>query len=130
MLDNADDNKSTNLMGLKLISLRGKNPAAGLPTAPATVLTLNAETGYVDAVVASTFLPAVRTAAGSGLATALARPDLKHLVVFGAGMQAEYHIHAITTAIGRPIPLVTIINRSQARADQFKARPRNARSFY
>jgi ornithine cyclodeaminase len=121
-LDNADDNKSTKLMGMKLVSIRAKNPAAGLPAVPATVLTLDVETGYVDAVVASTYLTAVRTAAGSALATALARPDFTHLVVFGAGIQAECHIHAIATAIARLIPLVTIINRSQARADQLKAR--------
>jgi hypothetical protein len=81
-LDNADVNKSTKLMGMKLASIRAKNPAAGLPTVPATVLTLDVETGYVDAIVASTYLTAVRTAAGSALATALARPDLTHLVVF------------------------------------------------
>jgi ornithine cyclodeaminase len=121
-LDNADDNTSTKLMGMKVISIRGKNPAAGLPTTPATILTLNAETGYVDAVVAATYLTAVRTAAASALATALVRPDLKHLVVFGAGLQAECHIHAIATAIGRPIPLTTIVNRSRDRAEQLKAK--------
>jgi ornithine cyclodeaminase len=119
-LDNADSDKSTKLMGLKLVSVRANNPAAGLPLVPATVLTLNAETGQVDAVLASTYLTAARTAAGSALATALARPDLKHLVVFGAGLQAECHIHAISTAIGRPIPLTTIINRTAKRAEQLK----------
>jgi ornithine cyclodeaminase len=121
-LDNPDSNKSTKLMGMKVVSLRDKNPKAGLPTAVATVMTFDAKTGFCDAVVASTYLTAVRTAAGSALATALARPDLKHLVVFGAGLQAECHIHAIATAIGRPIPLVTIINRSQDRAEQLKAK--------
>lgn len=65
------------------------------------------------------FFPS-RTAAGSALATELLRPDLQHLVVFGAGLQAELHILAIRTAIGRPIPKTTIINRSQQRAAQLQ----------
>jgi len=115
-----DGQPVTKLMGMKLASIRAQNPAAGLPTVPASILSLNPETGLVDAVVAATYLTGARTAAGSALATALVRPDCQHLVVFGAGLQAELHIHAISTAIGRPIPVTTIINRTAARAEQLR----------
>jgi len=114
----SDSNET--LMGIKLVSIRAMNPQQGLPTVPATVLSLNAETGYVDAVLASTYLTAARTAAGSALSCELVRPNLQRLVVFGAGLQAELHIQLISTAIGRPIPHTTIINRSEPRALQLK----------
>lgn len=119
--DQSTPNKES-LMGMKIISLRADNPKGGFPLAPATVAVLDADTGIVQAIVSSTYLTGARTAAGSGLATQLARPDLEHLVVFGAGLQAETHIDAIHTAIDREIPKITIINRTLERANQLKER--------
>jgi ornithine cyclodeaminase len=135
---------SNNILGMKIVSIRSGNPAKrNLPLVPATVVSVDAETGVVDAIVAGTYLTAARTAAGSALATAhalsslsnragaAAPPPLKHLVVFGAGLQAELHVQMIATAlsphaIGEPddestssvtkIPMVTIVNRSVERA--------------
>ena len=105
------------LMGLKIVSIRAQNPSKGLPLVPATIMVLDAESGIVKAIMDGTYLTGCRTAASSGLATQLMRPDLKHLVVFGAGLQAECHIDAIQTAIGREIPKITIVNRSRPRAE-------------
>jgi ornithine cyclodeaminase len=105
-------------MGVKVVSVRSHNPAHNLPLVPATVLNIDPATGKVDAVLAGTYLTAARTAAGSALATAILKPHLQHLVVFGAGLQAELHIQAIATALNRPIPLVTIVNRTEARSKE------------
>jgi ornithine cyclodeaminase len=110
----------TALMGLKVVSVRSENSKTGHPLVQATVLNIDPATGQVDAVVAGTYLTAARTAAGSALATKLFQPDLQRLVVFGAGLQAELHIHAISVALGRPIPHTTIINRTKARATQLQ----------
>jgi len=113
----------SHLMGCKIVSIRNDNPASGLPLVPATILSVNARTGLVDGVLAGTYLTAARTAAGSALATALALRDkpLDHLVLFGAGLQAELHVQAIAEALPQTtLPLLTIINRSQERALSLK----------
>lgn len=111
----------TALMGLKVVSIRADNPSQGLPLVPATILSLSAATGMVQAVLAGTYLTGARTAAGSALSVGLVRPDLQRLVVFGAGLQAKLHIQAISTVLGRPIPSTTIINRTRARAEALQA---------
>jgi ornithine cyclodeaminase len=158
--DDDDDNETRTLMGVKIVSVRANNTAKyKLPLVPATIVSVDAETGLVQAIVAGTYLTAARTAAGSALSTALAyqqkrlrcvknnsndhmpRPLFQHLVVFGAGLQAKLHIQAIATAMSdynnvnnndieqeqqqhhsriSPIPLVSIINRSEERALELK----------
>ena len=88
-----DEDHDDILMGMKLISLRSNNPSKfNKPTGPATIMLLNAETGEVSAIVAATYLTAMRTAAGSALSTELALKKSNHdnkrtegytLVVFG-----------------------------------------------
>jgi ornithine cyclodeaminase len=131
---------SNSSLGIKIVSIRSDNPTTrNLPLVPATVVSVDAETGVVDAIVAGTYLTAARTAAGSALATAHAlagssnnpRGALRHLVVFGAGLQAELHVQMIATALSvhaagengdksatsvKKIPMVTIVNRSVERA--------------
>lgn len=116
----ATNSATASLMGMKIVSIRSQNPNRGLPLVPATVLVLDAESGIVQAILNATYLTGARTAASSGLATQLARPDAKHLVVFGAGLQAECHIEAIETAIGRTLPKITIVNRTRERAEALK----------
>jgi ornithine cyclodeaminase len=103
-------------LGLKVVSVRAANAQAGLPTVPATMLMLDAVTGLPSAVLAATWLTALRTAAGSAVATrALAPLETRNLVVFGAGMQAEAHISGMLCV--RPcIASVAIVNRGRPRA--------------
>jgi ornithine cyclodeaminase len=111
----------TSLMGLKLVSVRGGNPSMGLPTVPATVMLVDCKTGIVSALMGGTYLTAARTAAGSAIATDcmtdVNRP--LHLLVFGAGLQAEMHIDAIRSI--RNIGRISIVNRSSGRAEQLIA---------
>jgi ornithine cyclodeaminase/alanine dehydrogenase-like protein (mu-crystallin family) len=67
-------------------------------------------------------LTAARTAAGSALATKLCcRPHAKHIVVFGAGLQAECHLEAILLCVNT-LERITIINRSLERANELAAK--------
>lgn len=105
------------IMAIKLVSIRRHNPARhGLPLVPATVVSIDPSTGLVDGMVAGTYLTGARTATGSALSTRLYQPDLERVVIFGAGLQARLHIEAIATALERPIPHVTIVNRTVSRA--------------
>ena len=123
-----DNDMSSTLMGMKIISIRAKNPSKGKPTATATMTMLNAETGEVTSVLNATYLTAARTAAGSAIATQICLEQKKllhgqkdkHLVVFGAGIQAEMHIRLIQYILPNEISKVTIVNRSFARAEKLK----------
>ena len=105
-------------MGMKFVSVRADNPSKGLPLVPATVVLLNATTGEVQAVLGGTYLTGARTAAGSAVATDLVafNKKMKHLVIFGAGLQAECHIEALQ-CVQPSISRVTIVNRSRQRAE-------------
>lgn len=107
-------------MGMKVVSVRAKNPSNALPLVPATILLVDPPSGIVQATLAGTYITCARTSAGPALAVQTFRPDLQHLVLFGAGAQAEGHIELMELAIQRRIPKITIINRSLDRAQQFK----------
>ena len=100
--------------GLKLVTVVPDNPRCNLPTISATVLLLDAETGQVLAIVAGSWLTAVRTGAVSGLATdLLAQPEADVLALFGAGVQAAMQVWAIHTV--RPLREVRVVNRNDER---------------
>lgn len=104
-------------LGVKVVSTRADNPAIGLPQVPATILHMNRDTGLVEAVVAGTYLTAARTASGSALAIQYHCVRLDHLVIFGAGLQAQLHIDTVLAAMDlETIPKLTIINRSSESA--------------
>ena len=109
-------------MGMKVISIRTQNPANGLPLTPATILLLDPKSGIVESTVAGTHITVARTSAGPALAVQAFRPDVQHLVVFGAGAQAKCHIQLIQMALARTIPKITIINRTLERAETLKSK--------
>ena len=136
-----DKSESQPIMGLKVVSVRANNPSIGKPLVPANVLLLDAETGEVTSMVAATYLTAARTAAGSAIATELCVENLVehcnsihdederelfedrilnnlHLVVIGAGLQAELHIQYLhhIPVIRNRLKKITIINRTLQRA--------------
>ena len=85
------------------------------------ILLNDRDTGFPIALLQATFLTALRTAAGSGVATAhFAKKDASVLAVYGAGLQAQEHIKAVLSV--RPsIQRVHIINRTAPRADELVA---------
>ena len=121
-------------IGLKLVSVRANNPSLGLPLVPATISLVDPASGMVNATISGTHLTVARTSAGPALAVQTFKPKAEHLVVFGAGAQAECHIQLMQWAVGHPhtpsssslaedphtIKKITIVNRSWDRAEKLQ----------
>ncbi|KAI8352454.1 hypothetical protein EDC96DRAFT_517991 [Choanephora cucurbitarum] len=100
---------------IKIVSVPSDDRSSGLP---ATILVLDESSGSVEAIMNAVALTAIRTAAGSGVATNYyANPDSRNLVVFGAGAQGRSHVDMMI-AIRPTIQQVAIWNRRQARRDR------------
>lgn len=115
------------MLGLKIVSVRSKNKnlRPPIPTVPATVVMFDSETGLPSGILAATFLTALRTAAGSGVATDFfARPNAKVLTVFGAGLQAQEHIRAVIS-VRKSIKTIFVINRTVRNAEILAVRMKN-----
>lgn len=99
--------------GLKLVSIVRGNGARGLPLIQGLYVLLAPDGLTPELVIDGAALTEIRTAAVSALATSrLARPDSRHLVVFGAGAQASAHVAAMRATL--PIERVTIVASSPA----------------
>jgi len=92
---------------IKVVSLpKGKH--SGLP---ASTVVLDEKTGNVKAIVNAGTLTALRTAAGSALATKLVGPaNPTHLALFGAGAQIYHHVRLLIF-LYPTISHCTIVNR-------------------
>jgi ornithine cyclodeaminase/alanine dehydrogenase-like protein (mu-crystallin family) len=107
-------------VGMKTITLFGRNPAAGLPRIQAMVLLFDAANGRPLAVLEGTVLTAIRTGAACGAATdLLARPDCHRVAMLGAGVQARTQLEAMRAV--RTIRQVAIHDVSADRAAAFAA---------
>ncbi len=104
--------------GLKLITVSPNNSQRGLPTSHAVVVVVDQDTGEVNAIIEAEALTAIRTGAGSGLATdLLASSDAAVVAIFGAGKQAATQLEAVCAV--RPIERALVFNRTISRAEQF-----------
>lgn len=104
----------------KLVSLFPHNAATDVPTHQAVTVVFDAANGSPLALLDATHITAMRTAAGSALATRLlARPEADVLVIVGTGVQARTHAQAIPRV--RPIREIRVVGRqlhkAQALAD-------------
>jgi len=109
------------LVGLKVGSYWPGNRQAGLPSHGATTLFLDDATGRPAALVSSTYLTGIRTAAADAVAVRrLARADAETLAIVGAGHQAWFDLLAVCEV--RPIRRLRVWNRDPARAAAFAAR--------
>jgi alanine dehydrogenase len=83
-------------LGVKIVTLFGRNTALELPTHLATVLLFSPETGALLAVLGGRYITEVRTAAVSAVsAQLLARDDASRLAIIGSGVQARSHLQAL-----------------------------------
>lgn len=104
-------------VGVKLVTLTEANPERRLPLIHAVYVLFDALTQAPRLLVDGAALTALRTAAVSGLATRhLARRDARHLVLFGAGVQARSHLEAM--AVVRPLTDVVVVGRARSRAEE------------
>lgn len=109
---------STPALGIKIVSVFPDNIKANLPSVPATMLTMDAKTGIVNAVLDGTFLTQLRTGAVQGAATdLLARKDAKIGLLIGTGGQGFQQLRAMLTV--RNFEKMYIFDIDQARAQAF-----------
>jgi len=83
-------------VAVKLVGVFPGNAAIGLDVHLATVVLLDASTGRALALMDGEAITALRTAAGSALATrACAREDASVLAIVGSGVQARAHLEML-----------------------------------
>jgi ornithine cyclodeaminase/alanine dehydrogenase-like protein (mu-crystallin family) len=105
-------------LGAKIVSVFRGNPGRGLPTVSSIYVLSEYETGSPLAIMDGGYLTAVRTAAGSAVATReLARPDARTLGVFGTGVQAHFHVETIRRV--RTLERVLVSGTSPDKERQF-----------
>jgi ornithine cyclodeaminase/alanine dehydrogenase-like protein (mu-crystallin family) len=107
-------------MGLKIDNVFRDNPAQNMQLIQGLMLLVNTQNGQAEAMMDSTYLTAMRTAAGSALATdVLANAEAHTLAIFGTGANALTHLEAL--CLVRPIEQVYIYGSSLAKAEAFVA---------
>ncbi|MEK6303235.1 MAG: ornithine cyclodeaminase family protein [Acidobacteriota bacterium] len=111
-------------LGTKFVGVFPRNPERSLDVVQGVYLLLDAETGVALSLMDGRFITAMRTAATSAVATKLmTSPGPKQLAVFGAGVQAQFHIDAMIEVadIGRVMIVSRGIDQAQALAEQVRA---------
>ncbi|OJJ19579.1 hypothetical protein BKI52_22490 [marine bacterium AO1-C] len=104
--------------GLKIANVFRDNPAQGFPLIQGMMLLIDTQNGQPCALMDSTYLTALRTAAGSALATdLLANKEAKTLALFGTGANAITHLEAMTSI--RDIEKVWVYGRTLDKAQAF-----------
>ncbi|HEV2350059.1 MAG TPA: ornithine cyclodeaminase family protein [Terriglobia bacterium] len=103
-------------LSTKLVSVFPGNERLGLPSHQAVVLVFDSKNGTPLAMMDGASITAIRTAAGSALATRLlSRPESQVLTLLGTGVQARAHAKAITRV--RRVREVRVWGRSRQKFD-------------
>ena len=106
---------SSKALAVKLVSVFPHNNRLGVPSHQAIIAVFDPVTGAPAAIMDGEHITAMRTAAGSALATRLlARPDASVLAILGTGVQAKAHAVAIPRV--RPISEIRIAGRDADKA--------------
>lgn len=109
------------LPGLKVGSYWPGNVARGLEAHGSTTLLLDDDTGFPKALVAATYLNALRTAASDAVAVRqLSRPESRVLTIVGSGNQAYWD--ALAVAQVRALSQVWVCGRNAAAAETLATR--------
>jgi alanine dehydrogenase len=109
---------SSDALTSKLVSVFPQNTT--LPTHQAVIAAFDPETGEPTAFLDGTAITALRTGAGSALATRLlAREDATTLAILGTGVQARAHARTVTRV--RAFTEVRVAGRDRAKAEAFAA---------
>lgn len=111
---------SAGALASKLVTLFPENAGTELPTHQAVIVVFDPGTGRPAALLDGEAITALRTGAGSALATRLlAREDSRTLAILGTGVQARAHAQTVTRV--QPFEEVRIAGRSRDRADALAA---------
>jgi ornithine cyclodeaminase/alanine dehydrogenase-like protein (mu-crystallin family) len=116
---------SAGALTAKLVALFPQNAGTAQPTHQALIAAFDPATGEPTALLDGTVITALRTGAGSALATRLlAREDATTLAILGTGVQARAHARMVTRV--RAFTDVRVAGRDPARtqalADEIGAR--------
>lgn len=107
--------------GLKVLTLAPQNSERKLPVIQGHYLLFDATTLRPVAILDGPALTAIRTSAVSALGVRhLAADGASHLLVFGTGLQAYHHVHAVEAV--RPLSQVTVVGRNADKAEALVAR--------
>lgn len=105
-------------LGVKIVSVYPDNIKQNLPSVPATMVTLDAKTGIVNAILDGTYLTQLRTGAVQGAATELlSRADSKMALLIGTGGQGMSQLEAMITV--RSLETVYVSDLDHQRAQAF-----------
>lgn len=110
---------SSHAAGVKIVNVHPNNPTKyGLPTVMGTIVLLEPETGYPMCVMDGTWLTAIRTGAGSGVATKyLAKAGPISVAMIGAGVQARTQLMALAEV--RPISSAKVYDLVPESSERF-----------
>jgi ornithine cyclodeaminase len=100
----------------KFVTLFPGNAGGELPTHQAVIVAFDPNNGRPEALMDGTAITAIRTGAGSALATRLlARENAATLAILGTGVQGRSHARAVTRV--RAFADVRVAGRSRAKAE-------------
>jgi alanine dehydrogenase len=106
---------SSSVLESKLVTVFPRNAGRGLPTHQAVMVLFDAATGTPLALLDATSVTAIRTGAGSALATRLlARENASVAAIVGTGVQARSHAMAISRV--RRLREMRVAGRDEAKA--------------
>src|SRR5919109_4843603 len=107
---------SAGALASKLVTLFPRNAGTALPTHQAVIAVFDPDNGRPAALLDGTAITALRTGAGSALATRLlAREDAATLAILGTGVQARAHAAAVTRV--RAFKELRVAGRERAKAE-------------
>jgi alanine dehydrogenase len=107
---------SAGALASKLVTLFPVNAGTTLPTHQAVIAVFDPDNGRPTALLDGTAITAIRTGAGSALATRLlAREDAAVLAILGTGVQARSHGRTVTRV--RPFQELRVAGRDRAKAE-------------
>lgn len=116
---------TSDALAVKIVSVHNQNPAKNLPLIHALVVVIDATTGKPLAAMEGSYLTALRTGAGSGVATdLLARRDAKIAAILGAGVQGRMQLRAIAAV--RHLERVYVYDTIPNQVEKFIADVRGA----
>ncbi|KAI1077466.1 proline utilization protein PrnX [Whalleya microplaca] len=110
--------------GIKIVTLPGNGGA------PRGAINVFAPAGELIGLLNAEEITAFRTALASMIMFLKCPIQKTHIVVFGAGKQAEWHIRLAVLLSGNSIQNITIVNRSSSTLEQLNARLENLKQQY
>ena len=112
------DLNALSTFGAKLVSVFADPERPGCTRHQGVVVAFDGETGAISCIADAESITKIRTACATAVATdALARKDAAVLAIFGTGVQAEAHLHALPLV--RPFREILLWGRSADKTQLF-----------